>query len=767
MTTTAHEDKHHHHHHHSSTPKPRPIPRQAVSEQIITIPSGGRAVDGEESPHPSASSRFRGIRHKRPESRRTLSTQSQPAEPQPTPTPGSATSFTSPITPFLAGTQPYQRHTTDVPQRSKPHARNFKTSPRSAAAAVDQGRISQLVAPLEDMSVSYYAHKQPPWKNVGLYPVPWAQPLHDMKNNAKRDNDHQQHRHDRQQEGNPKKQAPGRMEADSRSPPTASSHGGRGSDVRRSAAHPPPPPRSTPTPAPTTAAVAAGSAAKVNTMSSKYFCKRAVHIAKHFIKSHENRKSLTPEMAVGPGSIMIGFDSAFESEQQQKPKELLKEHWAPLTVSELPPSLATPLIAGLGGLDGEGMGYHDSLSAEYEDLPMLLPSSVYRRESGPTARTIMPTRPATTDPDMASERLRQSSRSTIADSPSDAEPSDIWDDEVPGSADVPDLTPSTGSISTLGTKIFTLHDKAMPDTPGLPCPGCMIGGKRPQASSRGTPRDEHRGTLQYSEERESGFCNACRNGDLMPDISRFTLPNLLDDKDWGTESAPEDQMAEDETTKGVDVVVGIKAHVLDSRFRLGRTKESKLASRRRLQADAEPLRPGSAPPQQNPRISHIAQCQVADVSPIDAADGSDSDYGDVSPLSPLSGISQQLGGLPSHFSIGGDGSIEPLRMFTPATGRKLESPNTQSRRSLHGNSMIVTEIDTMIEDWESDIFKDYGALSPIDTSKALVSPVILLEKSLSKLKRYSDMSSLKSADSDSVTPRTYMYNRHRRDNGDF
>lgn len=753
MTTTAHDDRHHHHDQHSSTPKPRPIPRQAVSEQIITIPSGGRAVDGEESPHPSASSRFRGVRHKRPESRRTLSTQSQPAPPQ---TSSSATSFTSPVTPFLAGTPPYQRHTTDVPRRTKPHARNFKNQPRSAAAAVDQGRISQLVAPLEDMSVSYYAHKQPPWKNVGLYPVPWAQPLHNM-NHAKRDNGH--HRHDRQQ--NPK-QAPGRMAADPR--PPRSSHGGRGSDVRRSAAHPPPP---RPTPAPTTAAaVAAGSTAKVNTMSSKYFCRRAGHIAKRFIKSHENRKLLTPEMAVGPGSIMIGFDSAFGSEQQ-KPKERLKEQWAPLAVSKLPPSLATPLIADLSGLDVEDMRFHDSLSAGYEDLPMLLPSSVYRRESGSTVRTAIPTRQATTDPDMASERLRQPSRSTIADSPSDAEPSDIWDDEVPGSADVPDLTPSTGSISTLGTKIFTLHDKAMPDTPGLPCPGCMIGGKRPQPSSRGTPRDEHRGTLQYSEERESGFCNACRNGDLMPDISRFTLPDLVDDQDRGTGSAPEDQTAEDEATKGVDVIVGVKAHVLDSRFRLGRTKESKLASRRRLQADAEPLRPGSAPPQQNPRISHIAQCQVADVSPIDVLDGSDSEYGDVSPLSPLSGISQQLGGLPSHFSIGGDGSIEPLRVFTPATGRKLETPNTQSRRSLHGNSMIVTEIDTMIEDWESDIFKDYGALSPIDTSKALVSPMILLEKSLSKLKRHSDMPSMKSADSDSVTPRTYMYNRHRRDNGDF
>ncbi|KAK6211919.1 hypothetical protein LQW54_005622 [Pestalotiopsis sp. IQ-011] len=714
MTTTAHDDRHHHHHNqHSSTPKPRPILRQAVSEQTITIPSSGRAVDGEESPHPSASSR--------------ANQQSRQLTPTPTPTPGSATSFTSPVTPFLAGTQPYQRHTTDVPRRTKPHARNFKNQPRSAAAAVDQGRISQLVAPLEDMSVSYYAHKQPPWKNVGLYPVPWAQPLHNM-NHAKRDNDH--HRHDRQKNT---KQAPGRMAADPRTP--RSSHGGRASDVRRSAAHPPP--RPSPTPAPTTAAAAAGPTAKVNTMS------------------------------MGPGSIMIGFDSAFGSEQQQKPKERLKEHWAPLAVSELPPSLATPLIADLSGLDGEDMRIHDSLSAAgYEDLPMLLPSSVYRRESGPTARTAVPSRPATTDPNMGLERLRQPSRSTIADSPSDAEPSDIWDDEVPGSADVPDLTPSTGSISTLGTKIFTLHDKAVPDTPGLPCPGCMIGGKRPQAFSRGTPRDEHRGTLQYPEERESGFCNACRNGDLMPDISRFTLPDLVDDQGRGAESAPEDQTAEDEATKGVDVIVGVKAHVLDSRFRLGRTKESKLASRRRLQADAEPLRPASAP-QQNPRISHIAQCQVADVSPIDVIDGSDSDYGDVSPLSPLSGISQQLGGLPSHFSIGGDGSIEPLRVFTPVTGRKPESPNTQSRRSLHGNSVIVTEIDNMIEDWESDIFKEYGALSPIDTSKALISPMILLEKSLSKLKRHSDMSSAKSADSDSVTPRTYMYNRHRRDNGDF
>ncbi|KAF7521745.1 hypothetical protein G7054_g12352 [Neopestalotiopsis clavispora] len=458
---------------------------------------------------------------------------------------------------------------------------------------------------------------------------------------------------------------------------------------------------------------------------------------------------------------MIGFDGAFGHEF---PMDHIKDHWTPMSSN----GLATPLIADLGALDGEGVRYHDTINAVYEDLPVLLPSSVYRRESGPTRTVAVPTRPATTTPDVPSAaRPRNSSRSTITDPPSDAEtepppPSSgaIWEDEVPGSADVPDLMPPTtgSSIATTEFRAYTPTDKALPDTPGLLCPGCMIGGKRPRPSSRGTPRDEHRGTLQYPEERERGFCNACQNGDLVPDISRFTLPGLTDDKNRTTKSPS------GKTKKIVTAtVIETKPHVLDSRFRLGKTKESNLASRRRLQAQDEPLRPGSAPPpQQKSRISHIAECQISNPSPIDTPNGSDSDYGEPTPAS---GTMQEFGALPSHFSLGGNGSIQPLRLLTTKSAEGiLTSPKAQSRRSIRGNSVVVNEINGMIEDWEADIFKDYGALSPIDTSKSLVSPLNL---ALANLKRHSDTSSLKSADSATVTPRTRFYNHHKRANGDF
>ncbi|ETS79590.1 hypothetical protein PFICI_09443 [Pestalotiopsis fici W106-1] len=688
--TSAHENKHQ-----TTTPKPIPAPtRQALSEQLL--PSGG----GGES-HPSASSRFRGIRgsfrHRRQESRKTTSsTQSQP------PPPPSGTIFTSPTVPFHPQKQ-YQRHTTDAARQ-----------PAGAARAGKQevpGRVSQLVAPMEDMSVSYYAHKHHPWSDVGFYPVPWAQPL-DM-NTAKK-NEHIPVRRS--------KPAPRRVKPDN-GPPISNQN--RETDRQSSTANY--------SSRPDTAMLVspAASMAQLSTMS------------------------------MGPRSIMIGFDGAFGREL---PMERFKEHWAPISMADM----SSGIIADLGALDGGSVRYHDTLNAVYEDLPVLLPSSVYRRESGPT-RTAVPSRPATTTPKMPLARPRYSSRSTITDSPSDAETDPlsgaIWEDEVPGSANVPDLVPPTGSSIATDFKTFTPIDKALPDTPGLLCPGCMIGGKRPRPSSRGTPREEHRGTLQYSEERESGFCNACRNSDLVPNISRFTLPGLTDQTNRTAESPPGNQTASNETKKEVHVPIGTKSHVLDSRFRLGKTKESTLASRRRLQVEDEPLRPGSAPPRQKTRISHIAECQISNASPLDVVDGSDSDYGEPSPAS---GTMQQFGALPSHFSLGGDGSIQPLRLLTKGAEGNMMSPNPKFRRSIRGNSVVVNEINGMIEDWEADIFKDYGALSPIDTSKALVSPSLsLLEKSLVNLKRHTDMSSLKSADLETVTPRTRFYNHHKRANGDF
>jgi hypothetical protein len=112
--------------------------------------------------------------------------------------------------------------------------------------------------------------------------------------------------------------------------------------------------------------------------------------------------------------------------------------------------------------------------------------------------------------------------------------------------------------------------------------------------------------------------------------------------------------------------------------------------------------------------------------------------------------------------------------------RSLSKGDVNRRRSDHCNGIItntIGEINMVLEDWEADIFEDYGAITPIESCTMPISPLKALGessrvvseeivKSRAKNPRLS-IPATRQTDSEEETPKTHMYNIHKRANGDF
>ncbi|KAK9777897.1 putative Amino acid permease-domain-containing protein [Seiridium cardinale] len=670
----------------------------------LTSDSGGQSP---RSPtHPSASSRFRGIRgnlrHKRLHSQKALTPATAPT--------ASEASLKTSIT----------KHQQQAPDAVRPRLYGSLSSPH----AEESERIAQSRRLMDDLDTAYYAHKNPPWSDVWFKPSSWAHPI--RVDNVKK-NSHVA-------SGTPKKPPPSSssMIKESPAPRDRREIDTRGIDSREKPSH---------TRKPSVASSSRTSSTKMSTIS------------------------------MGPQSIVIGFDSPFLQD---------KSRWTPTTPgnTELA-GLATPDIIDVS--TPIHIRYHDTLNAAYEDIP-LLPSTVYRRESAGLAYTASIVRPDTAPPDLPLPRPPTPAVSTIPDSPSETDSDEfhrdsIWEDDIPSTADVPILTPHTGVSTLAGTDVFTPIDQALPGTPGLLCPGCRIGGQTPGVSARNAPRDEHRGSLHYPEERESGFCNSCRDGDLLPDISRFSVIEPEDATLIGSEenqgSQPGLGIVRNEIEVMEDQAGNIKPRALGSKFRLGATKDSKLANRRQLDIEVAPSRPGSAPPERRPSTGHILEHSAQNKS----AESPSSDYEE--PPSANEAL-QQLGAPPSHFSLNSKVLSRPLRLSTQVVERSLSRSNARNRRSPHYHGRtghISNQINSGLEDWETDIFKDYGAMTPIDIPKVPFSPLralvnsprlTLTEKARASLEKAKlDTPITEQMEPEQETPRTQMYNLYRRANGDF
>ncbi|KAK6084811.1 amino acid permease [Seiridium cupressi] len=621
---------------------------------------------------------------------------------------------TAPAASEVSFKTPITKHQQQAPDAVRPRLYGSLSSP----PAEESERIAQSRRLMDDLDTAYYAHKNPPWSDVWSKPSSWAYPV--RVDNVKK-NSHVAF-------ATPKK------------PPSSSS-----SMIKKS-----PAPR-----------------------DGREIDTRGIDSREKPSATSSSRTSSTKmsTISMGPQSIVIGFDSPFPQD---------KSRWTPMTPGDTElAGLATPEIIDVS--TPIHIRYHDTLNAAYEDIP-LLPSTVYRRESAGPAYTASIVRPDTAPPDLPLQRPPTPAASTIPESPSETDSDEfhrdsIWEDDIPSTADVPILTPHTGVSTLTGIDAFTPIDQALPGTPGLLCPGCRIGGQTPGVSARNAPRNEHRGSLHYPEERESGFCNSCRDGDLLPDISRFSVVEPEYTTLIGSEEEQHSQselgIVRNEIEVMEDQAGNIKPRALDSKFRLGATKDSKLATRRQLDIEVAPSRPGSAPPERKPSPGHILEHSAQNKS----AESPSSDYED--PPSANEAL-QQLGSLPSHFSLNSKVLSRPLRLSTQVAERSLSRSNARNRRSPHYHGRIghtSNQINSGLEDWETDIFKDYGAMTPIDIPKVPFSPLralgnsprlTLTEKARASLEKAKlDTPITEQMEPEQETPRTQMYNLYRRANGDF
>lgn len=475
--------------------------------------------------------------------------------------------------------------------------------------------------------------------------------------------------------------------------------------------------------------------------------------------SSESSSAEMSSVSAGSRSITIESDGVVEEEQSR------------LTPSELGD-------ANLHNRDAPHMAdmrspwdprYCYSPDSIYEHTPPLA-STVNRRKSRRT-KFIGAAKPATAPPSRSVGRRPSHVLSMIDESLSEAESDEpSW---YSGSGNgVPSLTPDTiASTTTADSKILVQANKALPDTPGFSCPGCLIGGRAPRISGRDTPRDRHKGSLQYPEERESGFCNACRQGDLLPSMNRFTIvePERTGLAGCGLSRA---QIVRNEVRVNEDEAGNIVPHaLLDSKFRLGATKESALAGRRRLlEADVDSLLSVSAPSEGTASITnHVAECKLQD-----------SPWSNSGEPPSIRATIQQLRSPLSHSSLSSKDSSKPLCPSTQVAQRDLSRGSTSRRSPKCVGSIVsgtINEINTALGDWETAIIKDYEArisLGPSVSSIAPLRPLVYsprptrAEGSREWLSRAKlEIASAKSTDLVEARLATHMYNRYKRENGDF
>ncbi|KAI1868002.1 uncharacterized protein JN550_006809 [Neoarthrinium moseri] len=289
----------------------------------------------------------------------------------------------------------------------------------------------------------------------------------------------------------------------------------------------------------------------------------------------------------------------------------------------------------------------------------------------------------------------------------------------------------------------SLDSKDLPPTPGLECPGCRIGGTTPKSSSWDTPRQEHQGSLHYPEEKESGFCNACRLGSLLPDnISRFTMlispttpahdtPHML---------APIIHKAAEATSKDTGHA---RRTPLDSKFRLGVPSESNLASRRQADVNVDappvPLASASSSTRRKPSLGHVAEC----LPPSHLAEQSSKPPEKPAVQDKSKSPSQEEGAIYRiSRSSKSDNRPKPPRLSTLIGERSLSRSNAQNKG--HPFNSVIGMVSAAIEDWEADLLKEYGAETPLEPAPLTPITPLMIE-----------------------TPRTKIYNLCKRDNGDF
>jgi hypothetical protein len=356
--------------------------------------------------------------------------------------------------------------------------------------------------------------------------------------------------------------------------------------------------------------------------------------------------------------------------------------------------------------------------------------------------------------------------------------------------------------------VVALQQKPLSLAPVPACPGCRIGGgpEEPVESDRSTPRDQHAGALRWPEELASGFCNACQlGGGLLPDyISRFTKE--LDEGDEDTPPVPPEEVArlmllgdlgkDDQEERlheedgyrqdGEEMEVGGEGHknepedivrkeivvrpsLLASKFHLGVTSESMIASRRHLHVGEAIARCESAPPPptSSAEMSTAATSRVAEYLPLSDSEAGCSSRSTQEGHRPGNGDGdapkpqpqQANSSKPRRGGKGGGRKKRPAHLSTQVAERSLARSNARWLTDTAENLADKIRSPLGEECWELDVLKEYEIKTPVDAPS-------LPPLEITKLPRPSwmDESPEKPA---AATPRTKTYNHFRRQNGDF